>query len=997
MLKKLILTFSCTAMICMAVRVSAQPFAFRTYSLSEGLPQSQVTCTHIDHQGYLWIGTNGGGLCRFDGKEFEVYSSNKGMNSNFIRCLAEDQKGRLCVGTDRGLYLLGRHFYQVEDDTHAVNYISTYGNDSLLIGFTNNIKSYNSTHGFYNITRDSIGTVLTICHQNNMYWFGTSKGLWKLDPLSKQIQFIGKMIGQGIYHIAAGLENELWLASWNAGIIKYNILEQKIDTVIRDPSLLLPQCIYNPGHDKLWVGTQNKGLVLINLGDQKISIYAEKEGLPHVNVRSITPGENDQLWIGTSGGGLVLCTKQNFRQFDKSDGLAANRVYAVIAGQQRDVWMASGNLLQHFDSTGFKTFPLDSLTFGSKCKTLAKDHEGRIWIGTEGKGIVVLDKNETIIIDRRYGLPDGYIQKIAVDQSGKIWVGTFTNGLYSIELDSNHHVLVSPHALPFKKISSLYIDRNNHPCIGSTDGRFISLRGDVIELQSDTSSGLPRVALKSIAEDTFGRIWIGTEGKGIYFKPKGEAKFESSKGSLTLNSQNIYLMLCDPQGNIWVGTEKGVNKITFKKDGGIDAITSFGQEEGFTGIETCHDASTVDDQGNLWFGTMNGLMRYTPGLVQMEHYPPKVHFENISLFYKPLFETKYKAVVRDDNTIAPNTAFHYRDNHLNFEFKAVDLLYPDDLWYRWKLNGIEDNWSPPSHQTSVNYAALHPGFYYLQVQAAVDTLQWSEPIEASFSIKPAYWQTILFRTSAIAFGGICLTLIIYGWTRTIKKREAAKRKQLEIENNILHLEQKSLQLQMNPHFLFNALTSIKSLVGKEHLEEAQLEINAFAQLMRGILSNSRKQVITLAEEINVLEKYLHIEQLCHQNKFQYSIQTLGGIDPEEFELPPMLIQPFVENAVVHGVAHLLHEGRIEILFEKEEDILVCEITDNGIGRERAARLREEKKPGHQPVAVEVTRERLEALRGDKKYIPYLIEDIPGENGNISGTKVTIRLPLIINW
>src|SRR4030095_15928398 len=169
-----------------------------------------------------------------------------------------------------------------------------------------------------------------------------------------------------------------------------------------NPSLLLPQFIYNSKNELLWVGTQNQGLVLINLKEKKISIYAEKEGLPHMNIKSITAGENDQLWIGTSGGGLVLCTKQNFRQFDKSDGLASNRVYALTQGKNQDIWLASGTVLQHMDSTGLNTYHLDSLTHGAKCKSIAMDGEGRIWIGTEGKGIVVLDKNKFIVIDRQY-------------------------------------------------------------------------------------------------------------------------------------------------------------------------------------------------------------------------------------------------------------------------------------------------------------------------------------------------------------------------------------------------------------------------------------------------------------------------------------------------------------------------------------------------------------------------------------------------------------------
>lgn len=998
MLKKLFLTFSCMAMLSMALLVSAQPFSFKTFSLSEGLPQSQVTCTHIDQQGYLWIGTNGGGLCRYDGKEFEMYNADKGMTSNFIRCMGEDQNGRLYVGTNRGMYVWSRNFHLTDNDGVPVNAISGYGKDSVLVGYSNQLKIYSfQDQGYHSLSRDSIGNVLSICHKNNFYWIGTSKGLWKLDPKSGQLDFAGKMIGQGIFDMAEGDADALWLASWNAGIIKYNISLAKIDTVIHHIALQLPQCIYNAGKGILWVGTQNKGLSQINLPEKKITTYSEKDGLPHLNIKSISPGIEDQLWIGTSGGGLVLGMKQNFRSFEKSDGLASNRVYSIDAGHQNDVWLATGSTVQHFDSSGFTSYNLDSLTQGAKCKTIAKDRQGRIWIGTEGKGVVVLAKNKTIPIDRRYGLPDPYIQKIAMDSLGKIWVATFTNGLFTVALDSNQHVVVTPHIIPFRKISSLWVGKNNLLWIGSNDGRLVSLKNDAVEITMDTAAALPPTAIKSMAEDTFGRLWIGTEGRGVYFKGKADLKFESLKGKWSLNSQNIYLVRCDEQNNIWVGTEKGVSKIGFEKDGRIASVTAYGPEEGFTGIETCHDASIVDDQGNLWFGTMNGLLKYTPGQVTKKQIPPRIHFENISLFYKALVDTKYMPFVTEDNTLLPNTTFDYRDNHLNFEFKAVDLSHPEDLWYHWKMNDIERSWSPPTHQTSINYAAMHPGSYTLQVEASADTILWSEPIAVSFNIKPAYWQTTSFRFGALAFGVLVISFMGFGWTRSIKKKESARRKQLEIENHILQLEQKALQLQMNPHFLFNALTSIKSLVGKSQLEEAQNEINAFALLMRGILNNSRKQKISLAEEIRVLDAYLHMEQLCHQYKFQYQVDVDPSLDAEEIEIPPMLIQPFVENAIVHGISPLSKEGKVNIDFSQDKDLLVCRIQDNGIGREKAARLRAEKKPGHQPVAMEVTKERLIALRNDKLYDPLIMDDILDPAGNVAGTLVIIKLPLQTNW
>jgi LytS/YehU family sensor histidine kinase len=164
-----------------------------------------------------------------------------------------------------------------------------------------------------------------------------------------------------------------------------------------------------------------------------------------------------------------------------------------------------------------------------------------------------------------------------------------------------------------------------------------------------------------------------------------------------------------------------------------------------------------------------------------------------------------------------------------------------------------------------------------------------------------------------------------------------------------------------------------------------------------VLNNSRKQLITLQEEIDVLDQYLHIEQVTHQGKFDYQIEVAPDLDTDEIDIPPMLIQPFVENAVVHGVSHLQQQGMINISFSKQGDLLACEIRDNGVGRERAAVLRAEKKPGHQPVAMEVTKERLTVLKRERTYVPLETNDIMDESGNVAGTHIIIRIPIENDW
>lgn len=981
---------------------NAQPYTFHTYSLAEGLPQSQAGCALTDSRGYLWVGTEGGGLCRFNGDRFTTFTASSELPSNFIRVLYQHEDYQLWIGTSRGLCRYdGHHFTRISGLETAVTSIAGYQDSMLLIG---------ANHGLYvlpadrdslvPVLQDSMGTILHLFKQRNVVWIGTTTGLWVLRDGEKKPELSARLKGQGIYSIQEADDHSLWLASWSTGIIRYNIIAQRADTLFSDPLVLLPNTIYGPAEDQLWVGTQNNGLILMDIKHGHYTQLSERDGLPHYNVKSIVLDANDQFWITTSGGGIAKCTRQNFRHYTRSEGLANNRVYAVHQTADHALWIATGNSgIQRMDSTGWHSLRMETMLGGAKCKSITSDAQGRLWVGTEGRGIIRIDSTGYQQWRIKDGLPDEWIQKIVTDRKNTVWVAMYTGGLASIITDSTNTSHISAIPLPYQKLSAIAIDSFDRIWVGTNDGRIFVIENNKLIWSTGPASGLPKSPIRALAFDTYGRVWVGTQSRGLFSGPAAlnQQAFEPLDSRFPISSLNVYLLQTDRDGHLWVGTETGVDKLSFQPDGQVKGILSFGKHEGFLGIETCHDAVALGVAGKIWFGTMNGLMEYTPGQEIRNQRPPKLHFENISLFYKPLRETIYDPYVSGDGRLLPGLEFRHKDNHLSFNFVAVDLDSPEDIVYRWKLIGIDTTWSPPAKQSAVSFASLLPGKYILQVQAATDTTTWSQPIEAAFSIETPYWQKTAFKVTAGLAAVLFLSLIFWGWSRRLRQKEFAKREKLKLQNHLLQLEQKALQLQMNPHFIFNALTSIKSLVSQQHLPKAQEEINAFAQLMRGVLNNSRKANISLSEEVAVLERYLHLEQLCHQHKFEYSIRLPQGADPDEIELPPMLIQPFVENAVVHGVAHLTQHGRIEVHFEIMDGLLVCKISDNGLGREKAAQLRAEKKPGHQPVALEVTRERLEVLKGTGQYVPLKTDDLLNAAGEITGTLVTLTLPLKLNW
>jgi len=466
--------------------------------------------------------------------------------------------------------------------------------------------------------------------------------------------------------------------------------------------------------------------------------------------------------------------------------------------------------------------------------------------------------------------------------------------------------------------------------------------------------GLPPVPVSCLYVEGRDKVWAGTKGEGLFClffdAPSNVYHFRPYPPADQLASKNIYLL-------------------------------------------------QRDRTGNLWFGTMNGLTRYAPSEQQFVHTAPILHFEKTTLFYKPRSETDFAAWADTNGGILPGLELPYDQNHLSFEFRGLDLSRPKSVQYRWKLKGSGTlGWSPLSSQPAVNFANLTAGAYTFEVQATSDGNLFSEPLSAAFFIQKPFWQAWWFGLAAAAMLLIALFLGVKTRIHRIRRTEQAKHEQLEIQNHLLQLEQKVLQLQMNPHFIFNALTNISALVVLRDTATARQELQHFADLMRSILSNARRPFITLREEANTFRQYLCMEQFCQQNPFEFEINIADGLDPDEMELPPMLLQPFVENAVVHGVSHLGRPGKIEVVFAYDPQLALLQYTvrDNGIGREQSARLRQERRPGHQSAALSITRERLDAMKTGP-YTFLQIEDMLNEEGAIAGTQVTVQVPLQMSF
>jgi tetratricopeptide (TPR) repeat protein len=242
---------------------------------------------------------------------------------------------------------------------------------------------------------------------------------------------------------------------------------------------------------------------------------------------------------------------------------------------------------------------------------------------------------------------------------------------------------------------------------------------------------------------------------------------------------------------------------------------------------------------------------------------------------------------------------------------------------------------------------------------------------------------------------LCILIVIVFVAVFLQMRNKRNTEKLRLENSLIDLEQKALRLQMNPHFIFNALNSIQSFITENNQSAARKYLSKFARLMRLIMENSARKTVSLQNEIDVLTDYLELTRLRFPEKFTFTITVDEQIDTSDCEIPPMLLQPFVENAVLHGLATKESDGKIEIRFQKEQNMIACVIEDNGVGRKQAM---EKKLHTHKSTGMLVTEERLKAF-GEQNAVETNLQivDLFDNFGNACGTRVILDLPLQLNW
>ncbi|PKP03200.1 MAG: hypothetical protein CVU11_09120 [Bacteroidetes bacterium HGW-Bacteroidetes-6] len=1017
--------------------VKFDSYSSEILNYQRGLSQNTIQCLLQDSRGFIWIGT-WDGLNRFDGYQFMVYKPDynrpKGKISNeTINALVEDKNGNIWAGTDKGL-----NMYQFKTDSFKTYFYSFYNINSLpsdsisslvfdksgvlWIGTSRGLCSYEAETGKFTTYHYNTYNPNTIPHdiindlmldENNRLWVSTPRGIAVMDVSTRRIHRVGKHDDDGngcgfttcsiqvSHHIWVGTRCGLFYYSEsNDSLIPLNFSKSAIN--IQSVSALLYS---EDGY--VWIGTDQDGVYIYNVLDSSIksfySRFDSRYGLSNNSILSLLKGRTGEIWVGTWHGlNKYSAFAYKFPHF-RIDGpmfdFGNNLIWSFVSLDNGNLLVGTENGLVEFnvETNVFSHFSLNE--FGSQpVRYMTVLGNSDIMVGTNEAGLFVLDQSGHIkhkyLAGKSDGLAGNTIWKMVPDNNNHLWIATY-GGVSRLDLGTGEFVnWISPGYASESTISSnivnnILVDRSGIVWISTFSGlnRLDPKTGKIFVFRnlSGNSNSLSNDRILSVFEDRKGILWIGTMGGGLNSYDRQSGLIRRYTASDGLPDNVIYDIIEDKKGFLWLTSNKGL--IRFNPRSGM--FVDYDINDGVQSHEFNLGAAFMLDDGRIAVGGMNGFNLFNPEKIKTNDQIPAIVITGFKIFNKP-----YGRYVENGDTIV----LDYDNNFFSISFSALDFTNPSKNLYSYRLKNYDKDWiKTDAMRRTAEYTDVKPGTYIFQVRGSNSDGLWNEEgISFIIIVEPPFYQTWLFRILLVVIMIVITWLFIRGRIRKVRNQNEVAGKMLQIEKQMFDLEQKALRLQMNPHFIFNSLNSIQSYILASDTEKAINYLAKFSQLMRLILTTSRETHIPVSQEISLLKYYIELENMRFNNRFVYEIMLDQNIDTEFIGIPPMIVQPYIENAIIHGLMNK-KSGQCNLLVQMwmKGEYILCVVEDNGIGRDRAREIKEQSGLGQKSQGIIITQERLDILNSQlKNKISVEIIDLKDGDGKAIGTRVRLVIPCI---
>ncbi|SFE41913.1 ligand-binding sensor domain-containing protein [Thermoflexibacter ruber] len=972
---------------------------------------------HETADGLLWFGTkNGLTVLNKKTNQFKTYYHQKNNSNslidNDIREILEDENGIIWLGTKDGLTAFDRKKAQ----------------------FTN-YKTPNPQDA------SKPNSIWAMClDKNKTLWIGTAQGLFifdreKGDFLLQPYRYRGK--DNAFIELYEDKEGNLWASSNGGGVylIPPSREREKVRIFHADSTDnqgfkgRATNKIRQDKHGLIWFLNAEEGVSVYNPQNKRFTNYEKDARNPYSLSNNSTGGfcedRSGNIWIGTYQSGLNYSDnrqkgKASFQLFQHSpfipNQLPNQAIAAIFEDSEGLLWIGTygkGISVYNGNSQTYTNYTKEN-TQGVLCTNLiagfAEDSKGNIWVATAHCVRYFDKKREKFVSEVNSLIPqieseffEGTLASIYEDKEGVFYFGG-NAGLFRWQNNSFKKWKV------FKdlKEQEQKLDKNS-PIIEDSNGLLWIGKGAINRgifsfdkktekfthylLEPDKTNGLADENIYNLAFDSQGTLWVATS-EGLYFKEKNQTKFSSISEKDGLPTSMIYSIVIDKKDRLWLATSAGICKVSIRKNKNI-RINCYDVLDGAVGADQTHvrNAHFVDKNGYIYFGGSKGFCKFHPDSVQENNLAPAIFFTSFKLF-----EQEYRL----DTAIMykKHITLTHEQNFLSFDFAALNFIRPDKNQYAYKIDGLNKNWIPLGNKSTVSIAGLKPNTYTLKVKASNNDGIWNEEgTSISITILPPWWATWWFISLII----ITISGTIYGIyqyrIKEIRKEEAYKKEKEKmkeaysvLQNDFQEVNQRLHSARIDTHFLANCMIMINNYINKGDAQEATEAMNDLNRLYRLLLYHSGKKIISLKEECDFLEVYVRMNQRRFDNSFDYDVINKENIDLESVEIPPLLLQPFVENSILHGLRNINKRGKLALEIFSRNELLHILVEDNGIGRQKAGELNGKFHHKRQSVGLALTEKRIRDLFDNELVSPLEITDLVDEQGKPAGTRVVLKIP-----
>jgi ligand-binding sensor domain-containing protein/signal transduction histidine kinase/CheY-like chemotaxis protein len=737
----------------------------------KSMRSNHVTVLYEDRRGTLWIGTDGGGLTRMKNGGFKTFGKEQGLSDNIVGSICQDHKGNLWIATDKGLNLMKGESFTVfstkeglPHDTVGAVYEDRQKN--LWIGTNEGLcRLENGTFHISCTTKEGLSHNIVTCiieDRRGLLWIGTTSGLNRLNRENGKITSFTTKQGlpnDYIRSIAEDRDGNLWVCT-NGGLsrpemdpanggVRFNNYTEK-----HGLSYNYVETAYEDREGSLWIGTDGGGLN--RLRDGKVTVFSTETGLSNDMAIAILEDRREGMWIGTAGGGLNLLDRKNnsITVFSRQQGLTDNNINSIFETPEGNLWLGTEGGLFHLDrqSGKFTRYTTEQGLSHNSVWSVYEDSFKNLWVGTSKKGMNRLDlkkKNgKFTAYTTEEGLSNNLVRAFLEDRRGKLWICT-DGGLNCLDLKKKEMTF------------DIYT----------------------------TAQGLTNDIAMTLYEDRQGVRWSGTD-LGLNRMKEGKISGITSRDGLFQDS--IFQVLEDDFNNLWMSSNKGIFRVGKQElndffDGNRSSVTSvvYNEKDGMKSRECnggTQPAGWKSRDGKLWFPTIKGVVMIDPADKRSNTLEAPVHIEKITVNSRPV-TLPSSASVLDGETFTLNPD----SKQVNIHFTGLSFLAPQDVRFKYKLEGYDQEWIDIGSRRTAYYTEIPPGNYTFRVIACNNDGVWNETGASVFFYKKPYFHQTVWFYAAI---GLVLLAAAFGIYR-LRVRQLTHRK-IELESLV---EERTHQLE----------------------------------------------------------------------------------------------------------------------------------------------------------------------------------------------------------